>query len=553
MSFLTDPTGTFWYPKTNWRERPTVRTAAQWLSAEEMNQVRSALLDIRESINESPVTLTGMSYIYVDSVSGSDSNSGEIVSPVMSFDRAWSLAGSITNGVIIIFASGTYILSHSGSNSNRNTYALNHQWGSNSKGILLSGGFEVLYTGTIASSSLYGSSVGMISDPVVTGAFTVDSLVGKCVRMTTGSLSGYASMIWSNGVSGNLELLRPFNSSIGVPVSGNTYEIIQPNVTFVFSGSTSFRGNQGQMLSTRGIKWQGAAGTSPTLNFGGMVFSPQANEFYTGGGTLFFNGCMYAPQFASTTNTPMLDPMFERVNMFVSGGTFQMSGFSLFAGSPVFKSVTFTVLNSAIEMGEFHLTGSVVQLYRGSSFHCTPSYNVTDHYPRIWNSTSNAITLESIATTNLRKIDIRNSAGHAIYASYNSNVSLTDITGSGNTGAGIYIGPGCLVNIVSGVQISGTQGEIKTVGGYVSTCAAVVTNKVPVLDVDNSAFCTVGSITSGSGPYARMSSSYSYLSAALTPSVPVSGGLPYLILTSGSAKWQLTVDSSGGLVTTQIV
>lgn len=46
MSIITDPTGSIYAQKVNWRERPSVRTAQQWVSAEDLNQVRQSLLDL---------------------------------------------------------------------------------------------------------------------------------------------------------------------------------------------------------------------------------------------------------------------------------------------------------------------------------------------------------------------------------------------------------------------------------------------------------------------------------------------------------------------------
>lgn len=53
MSFLTDPTSSFFEPKVNWRERPSVRTVQEWIAAEDINQIRSALFDIRDEITGS--------------------------------------------------------------------------------------------------------------------------------------------------------------------------------------------------------------------------------------------------------------------------------------------------------------------------------------------------------------------------------------------------------------------------------------------------------------------------------------------------------------------
>ena len=56
MSFITDPTGSIYDPKVNWRERPSVRTVEQWVSAEDLNQVRGGMLELRDSV----VGLTGL-------------------------------------------------------------------------------------------------------------------------------------------------------------------------------------------------------------------------------------------------------------------------------------------------------------------------------------------------------------------------------------------------------------------------------------------------------------------------------------------------------------
>lgn len=48
MGFMTEPTSSFFKSKTNWRDRPNIRPAEQWLSAEDVNQVRAALFDLRE-------------------------------------------------------------------------------------------------------------------------------------------------------------------------------------------------------------------------------------------------------------------------------------------------------------------------------------------------------------------------------------------------------------------------------------------------------------------------------------------------------------------------
>jgi len=48
MSFITDPTGSIYEPKVNWRERPSVRTVQQWIDAEDMNAIRSGLVEIAQ-------------------------------------------------------------------------------------------------------------------------------------------------------------------------------------------------------------------------------------------------------------------------------------------------------------------------------------------------------------------------------------------------------------------------------------------------------------------------------------------------------------------------
>lgn len=92
MSFLTDPTSSFWASKTNWRERPSVRTAQQWVSAEDLNQVRGALFDLKDAVNL--IVPLDESYfpsdhiIYVRTTGSDVTGDGSILNPYASFARA---------------------------------------------------------------------------------------------------------------------------------------------------------------------------------------------------------------------------------------------------------------------------------------------------------------------------------------------------------------------------------------------------------------------------------------------------------------------------------
>lgn len=92
MSFITDPTSSFWTPKVNWRERPAVRTDPQWLSAENMNQVRSALLDLRSSVIsigvQSTQTAVTDQIIYVRTTGSDVTGDGTALTPYATFARA---------------------------------------------------------------------------------------------------------------------------------------------------------------------------------------------------------------------------------------------------------------------------------------------------------------------------------------------------------------------------------------------------------------------------------------------------------------------------------
>lgn len=98
MSFLTDPTSSFWASKTNWRERPSVRTPQQWVSAEDMNQVRGALLDLRTSVN-SIVPLQSSTFpvdvkIYVRPSGSDTTGDGSLLNPFATFAHAMSVVPS---------------------------------------------------------------------------------------------------------------------------------------------------------------------------------------------------------------------------------------------------------------------------------------------------------------------------------------------------------------------------------------------------------------------------------------------------------------------------
>jgi hypothetical protein len=98
MSFLTDPTSSFWASKVNWRERPAVRTVQQWVDAEDLNQVRGALFDLRESVN-SIVPLQSSSFprdvlIYVRPSGSDTTGDGTLSNPFATFAHAMSTVPS---------------------------------------------------------------------------------------------------------------------------------------------------------------------------------------------------------------------------------------------------------------------------------------------------------------------------------------------------------------------------------------------------------------------------------------------------------------------------
>jgi len=92
MSFITEPTSSFVGAKVNWRERPEVRTEAQWLSADDINKIRNGMLDLRTSVisiaAQTIATTVTDQIIYVRPSGSDTAGDGTITKPYQTFAKA---------------------------------------------------------------------------------------------------------------------------------------------------------------------------------------------------------------------------------------------------------------------------------------------------------------------------------------------------------------------------------------------------------------------------------------------------------------------------------
>ena len=103
-------------------------------------------------------------------------------------------------------------------------------------------------------------------------AWVVNALRGTHVRITSGSASGNVGVVWRNTAT-QLQLVGTIAGTVAV---GNTYELIEPDVTFV-ANQTSGADIHNSTISIRNIQTRPA--TSPTLGgydggtYGAVVFT----------------------------------------------------------------------------------------------------------------------------------------------------------------------------------------------------------------------------------------------------------------------------------------
>lgn len=125
MSFITDPTSSFWVPKIDGRNRPNVYTSQEWLSAGDLNQVRTALFDLRDSIRTMADLNPSHGEIYVHHEIGAQMTA-TMLNVYMPF-APFTVSGSITSSQLLTGAI----------DPNGNTVP-----------VLLSGGFVIGASGT---------------------------------------------------------------------------------------------------------------------------------------------------------------------------------------------------------------------------------------------------------------------------------------------------------------------------------------------------------------------------------------------------------------------
>jgi hypothetical protein len=157
-------------------------------------------------------TTVGTLDIYVEGLTGVDSNAGTQTEPLATISAAYDLIPSAVTERVII-----HLGPHAGSGYSIPTLR-NHTLTSN---IWVVGDmFTELYTGTAIS----GSGDSVIVDSV--GGFSADQYLGKTIEVLTGNAAGDRRTIKIND-STDLTTLEEFTTTIA---AGDTYRIVEPAV-----------------------------------------------------------------------------------------------------------------------------------------------------------------------------------------------------------------------------------------------------------------------------------------------------------------------------------
>lgn len=404
--------------------------------------------------------------LYADAVNGNDASNGlTATSPVKTLAKLRSLIPGMWRSVVNVYlAAGTYEW-----NDPATTVP---NWGMptgpDAYPIAFVGGFD----------SLYGSKTSAATDGTyVDGSFstTIDVNRGDFIQMTSGSNAGQRRTIISNTNLGRFNVNAPFFDVVG---AGDTFIVQRPNVII-----TSPSGFLGIQASRNRVGWLGVQFDASTA-FGFFVFDGAEGQYEA---CQILNGFVGIEHRAAELqpspfiyNWGLANPLNpfsgDSVAVYFKNCFIQVDTHCNLQGYMVADSVDILLLSGAtanIAVPSFR-NSSITSANGGVSVTISGSEsNGTGTVRGLFDtSDGNMFDIGDNSNLTIADCDISNSAGDAIVTRRGSTASVTDVGGTGNTGAGIHAAQISSIIVDGTTTVTGASDAL--VGATPATYAAII-------------------------------------------------------------------------------
>ncbi len=374
--------------------------------------------------------------LYIDSAAGDDDNDGSAAHPVATLDalfallpRTWAKTAVIHDAAA---GGGTYVL------PSAFAQRIGAAVGSAASALEIQGAATVLIASSHVATSI---GAGVLTDSTL--ALTVDALVGRRLRFTTGSMAGVKFAIAANTATTITVSGGAFG---GTPAPGDHYTVEAPATTIQWADNVTFDG-AGNKFFMHLVKWE-------STGSGVMRISR-----YVSG---FAEGCEFDLNGSSSLvveTGAFFDGGGPELNDFLSG-SYIHDGVVLVDGSQgiqpslygcwVMRDCFVLMLGGFMSLTAVDADRCDFEASTGSTFESSGGGKI--------NHGSVSVIVASRAIISFT--DVSNGSGDAISASGGSYVELDGVTGTGNVGYGVSCSRGSRVDFFSSPTITGTKGDI---------------------------------------------------------------------------------------------
>jgi hypothetical protein len=433
-------------------------------------------------------------FIYYVDPAGSDSNDGLTVgTPLLTLQAAVAkLPSSWKQKCRIVLAAGTYTIEG----------AYNLRIGTpigQGEPLVIQGAMEDSGLGerTITGVTTYGAGyVVSVTDSTLTP--TLDQYEGYFIRMTVCASSGCVGMrrmIRSNTIGGQFDFNVGSMSTSVKPAVGDKFVLERPASVISYNNRVNIGSpglgtdaianvNYAPSLITHQVKLSGVGSSAAIVVDRASIWANVTQSYMDNAntsiqlvnGSLLRSGPTGSGLLADgLTNSSTPDRYGAGLYCYnPSGGVggiyvqaSRLSGNLVGRNSKILASYT----NTLLDLSFLSLNGGYVSCDQGANFrHSALPYGPQG---RIINSTTYGVSFDFFAfSSHFRDLDISSCSGNGIFVGLASYLPTSEVTGSGNGGAGIQVSYGGYLYERTGMTITGTSGEVK-VGGQTTTHAVI--------------------------------------------------------------------------------
>ncbi len=401
---------------------------------------------------------TGVLHVYADGTSGSDSNDGlSAATPKLTLQAVFNLVPYLVKHNVCVHLSGTF-------DAQGYPYLQRAVYPGV---VLLVDGGSALTTFADNGGSPWSadiSSTGTIG--LTTAGWTPDAYKGYIVEVLTGAAAGQHRMIQGNTAT-TITVTKTWTTE---PGAGATFRISRPTTT-LSSSTSAFSPVFSNLLAAGTLHLQNIyiSGTKCYLTITGSAVNGVSLSSIISVGTNTFQFAASAASFLvygwgynSSTFAWNTANTYSRVGISqigVSTNGVQLSGWQGYVN-----------LQHSVIRNLRAIYGQLLSISGGSRIEAMQNYYIgdADSAPTIATSTGCAATrfgsiLFADSTSRIGSgVDISGSASHAIECNHSRLHLDGAVTGTGNTGAGVYAHNGSVVNIKNGAPptLTGTVGDL---------------------------------------------------------------------------------------------